>query len=72
MAYLGLLAELERENPKMRADLKSHDCEELIRELAQAKREKYPTDDRFIHVCGTVRTGNVHVEWTHTKTKQDN
>ena len=69
--YLDLLARFERDNPKTRAELKSYDCEELIEELIQVKRQQYPTDDRFIHVCGTTPAGNVHVEWTHRPIKQN-
>ena len=68
--YVGLLAQFERDNPKARADLKSHDCEELIEELVQAKLDRYPLDDRFVFVCGTTPEGNVHVEWAHRKIKQ--
>jgi len=68
--YLNLLARFEKDNPKARADLKSYDCEELIEEIVQIKLEKYPFDDRFIHVCGTTPQGNLRVEWVHTKIKQ--
>ncbi len=62
--YLQLLATFEADNPQARADLASYDCEALIEQLRRRKRERYPDDDRLIHVCGTTPEGNVHVEWT--------
>lgn len=69
--YYDVLALFERENSRMRAELRSCDCEQLIRELMEFKRMDYPEDDRYIYTCGTTPEGNVHVEWMHTKTENN-
>jgi hypothetical protein len=66
-----LIAQFERDDPKTRAGLKSYDCEELIEEIYQLKLDRHPSDDRFVHVCGTTPEGNVHVEWTHGRVKRE-
>ena len=68
--YLDALAKWEKENPAMRAELKSCNCEELIERLIAFKEKRYADDNRFIHVCGTVPSGNVHVEWTYREIRR--
>jgi hypothetical protein len=67
--YMSALAVFERGNPRVRDELISHDYEEMIDRLYRAKLERYPSDNRFITVCGTTPSGNVHVEWTPREIK---
>ena len=63
-AYLQLMATFEADNPRARTELVSYDCEAMIEQLRQRKRQRHPADDRLIHACGTTEEGKVHVEWT--------
>ena len=62
--YEILLKEFAKSNREFVKDLRSDDFDALIAELRLYKRRTYPKDTRFISVCGTTPTGNVHVEWT--------
>jgi hypothetical protein len=62
--YETLLKEFAKSNREFVKDLRSDDFDALIAELRSYKRRRYPKDTRFISVCGTMPTGNVHVEWT--------
>ena len=62
--YKTLLKEFAKSNREFVKDLRSDDFDALIAELRLYKRRRYPKDTRFISVCGTAPTGNVHVEWT--------
>ena len=60
----SLLMEFAKSNRKFVKDLRSGDFDALIAELRLYKRRRYLQDTRFISLCGTTPTGNVHVEWT--------
>ena len=62
--YETLLKAFAKSNREFAKDLRSDDFDALITELRLYKRRLYPKDVRFISVCGTTPTGNVHVEWT--------
>ncbi len=64
--YEALLKEFAKSNREFVKDLRGHDFDALIAELRLYKRRRYPKDTRFISVCGTTPTGNVHVEWTES------
>jgi hypothetical protein len=63
--YREVLSALEKANPKYLRELKSTDLEGMIQELMNLKQALYPTDDRFIRVCGLTPESNVHVQWHH-------
>ena len=63
--YRKVLSALEAESPNCLRELKSTDCEALIRDLVKLNATRYPTDDRIIRVCGITAENNVHVEWHH-------
>jgi hypothetical protein len=63
--YTKVLPLLERNKPDLWNELKSRDCEAMIQELMKLKLERHPMDQRFIVVCGTTASGNVHVEFVN-------
>ncbi len=53
---------IEAGNPQMWNEFKSNNVDEMIDELVNYKKTKFPDDQRRILVCGFVED-KVHVEW---------
>jgi hypothetical protein len=64
--YKALLKVFLRSNPNLWSELRSHDAEELIEIMREAREHRYSSDLRVVLVCG-MREGNVHVEWCEEK-----
>jgi hypothetical protein len=61
--YLSILMEFERQNSSLRGELTSPDCEALIGQMREFKRQHHPDDHRFILSCGIKQNANVQVIW---------
>lgn len=62
--YSYLIKEIEKYDSNLWNDLVSTDCEAMISQLRQYKRQNYLFDTREITSCGTNERGNIQVIWT--------
>jgi hypothetical protein len=61
--YYDLISEIEKHDPGLWDDLVSSDCEAMISQLREYKRNKYLVDRREIVSCGINERGNIEVNW---------
>jgi hypothetical protein len=61
--YRNVWETIEADKPDVWSELKSHDVDALIDELANYKRKHYPGDMRRILSCGSTPHGTLRVEW---------
>jgi len=63
--YMDLIKVFEKSNGLLWEELKSRDCEMLIKYLRDFKKKHYPKDNRIIKSCGFNKPENVQITWEY-------